>query len=419
VALLPPRETTSNVRRLFHQPTLARYRRAGAAGPLGTMLFILVVVAAIVVRSGVRRSATYNGHPWHDTPVVGGHHRRWGYGVPEHSLLAPPRERDGDTAAGSGRRNWVVIIGIAPTAAAVLLVQGLLHGHLSAVDEYDDGVYFGASVELVHGVMAYRSFAFIQPPMITVWMLPFAAASRVVGTAPAMESARFFVDLVTVANMVLVGELVRHRSTLQVAVATGVMAFSLGTIRASQTILLEPFLVLACLLAFLCLADGEGLTTSPRRLWWCGVFLGVGGATKIWAVFPLVAVLIVLRGAGFSWQRKVFGGATLGFVICCLPFIAGAPTMSFTQVVLTQALRNGGGYPLLPRLADLTGIPGLASFAAPHSGLSVIVLSAAVALASVTILVGRRTHRGPSWTPLDRLAGWPAGRLAGWPAGAP
>ena len=106
------------------------------------------------------------------------------------------------------------------------------------MDEYDDGVYFGASVELVHGVIAYRDFAFIQPPMITVWLLPFAALSTLTGTAVAMELARFFVDLVTVTNVVLVGVLVRRRTTTQVIVATGVMAFSQGTIRSSQTILL-------------------------------------------------------------------------------------------------------------------------------------------------------------------------------------
>lgn len=70
------------------------------------------------------------------------------------------------------QRNWIVIAVVATLAVVVLAFQAFLHGHYSAVDEYDDGVYFGASVELVHGVIAYRDFAFIQPPMITVWLLP-------------------------------------------------------------------------------------------------------------------------------------------------------------------------------------------------------------------------------------------------------
>ena len=129
-------------------------------------------------------------------------------------------------------------------------------------------------------------------------MLPFAARSTMTGTAVAMEAGRFFVDLVTVTNVVLVGVLVRRRPTFVVVIATAVMAFSQGTIRASQTILLEPFLVLACLVGFLFLMKGEEVTTSSRRLWWCGVFFGVAGATKVWAVLPFLAVLIVLAPAG-------------------------------------------------------------------------------------------------------------------------
>lgn len=130
------------------------------------------------------------------------------------------------------RRNWMVITRVAVAALTVLALQAFLHHHFTAVDEYDDGVYFGATVELLHGVLVYRDFAFIRPPLITVWMLPFAALSPLTGTAVAMESGRFFVDLVTVTNVVMVGALVRRRTTSHVIAATAVMAFSQGTIRA-------------------------------------------------------------------------------------------------------------------------------------------------------------------------------------------
>jgi Dolichyl-phosphate-mannose-protein mannosyltransferase len=306
------------------------------------------------------------------------------------------------------RRNRVVIGGVASVALCVLLVQALFRAHFSAVDEYDDGVYFGASVELVHGVLAYRSFAFIQPPLITVWMVPFAVISTVIGTAHAMEAARFFVDLVTTANVVLLGALIRRRSTLQVIMGTGVMAFSQGTIRSSQTILLEPFLGLACLCAFLCLLDGERLTNTSRRLWWCGILLGVAGATKVWAVFPFVAVLIVTRRAGCGTQRKIATGAAIGFTVCCAPFIAGAPSSFFSQIVLTQAIRNGGGYSFLLRLADLTGIPGLAELATKHTQMGAIVLSVMMA-SLVAIGLGVQIFRQQSsWSPLELLALWSA-----------
>jgi hypothetical protein len=311
----------------------------------------------------------------------------------------------GDSTRTPLRRNWMVILGLAAVAAGVLALQALLHAHYSGIDEYDDGVYFGASVELLHGVFAYRNFAFIQPPMITVWMLPFAAMSSTIGTASAMETARFFVDLVTVTNVVLVGALVRRRSTLQVVAATGVMAFSQGTIRASQTILLEPFLTLACLLAFLCLMDGEEITSSPRRLWWCGILFGVAGATKVWAIFPLLAVVIVVRRSRTS-PRPIAFGATLGFVACSLPFIVGAPIAFFQQVVLTQALRNGGGFPIPQRLADLSGVPGLGNVVASHPGAGLIVLSVLVVTGIGTCIARRRPRERKRWTPLERLAGW-------------
>jgi alpha-1,2-mannosyltransferase len=281
------------------------------------------------------------------------------------------------------RRNWTVIAGIACAALVVLALQAFLHQHYSAVDEYDDGVYFGASVELLHGVLPYRDFAFIQPPMITVWMFPFAALSTLTGTAVAMEAGRFFVDLVSVTNVVLMGALVRRRPTFQVVVATAAMAFSQGTIRASQTILLEPFVVLACLVAFLFLMEGEGVTSSSRRLWWCGIFLGIAGATKVWAVFPLLAAVIVLASVGLRAQRKVVAGAAIGFVACSLPFLIGAPISFFKQVVVTQAIRNTEGFTVMTRVADLTEIPGLSSSIERHSNLGSALLPSSFSSGSV------------------------------------
>ncbi len=306
------------------------------------------------------------------------------------------------------RRNWAVIAGITCAALAVLALQAFLHQHYSAVDEYDDGVYFGASVELLHGLLPYRDFAFIQPPMITVWMFPFAALSTLTGAAIAMEAGRFFVDLVTLTNVVLVGALVRRRPTFQVVIATAAMAFAQGSIRASQTILLEPFVVLACLIAFLFLMEGEGVTSSSRRLWWCGMFFGIAGATKVWAVFPLVAALIVLAPVGLRAQRKVVAGAGLGFVACSLPFLIGAPISFFKQVVVTQAIRNTGGFTPLARVADLTQIPGLSSSIERHSGLGAPLLALVLFFGFCALLICWTDRHRSAWSALERLSAWGA-----------
>ena len=306
------------------------------------------------------------------------------------------------------RRNWMVIAGIAGAALGVLALQAFLHAHFSAVDEYDDGLYFGASVELLHGVLAYRDFAFIQPPMITIWMAPFAALSPLTGTAAAMEAGRFFVDIVTVVNVVLVGALVRRRPTWQVIVATAVMAFSQGTILASQTILLEPFLVLACLIALLFLLEGDVLTHSSRRLWWCGIFFGVAGATKVWAALPFLAALIVLAPSGLRAQRKVVGGAFIGFVACCAPFLIAAPVSFFRQVVVTQAVRSASGFTFVARLADLTEIPGLSSSIQRHSDLGAALLALVLLVGVGAVLACWRVKGRAPWSALERLALWGA-----------
>jgi hypothetical protein len=228
----------------------------------------------------------------------------------------------------------------------------------------------------------------------------------VTGTAVAMEAARFFVDLVSVTNVVLVGVLVRRRTTLQVMTATGLMAFSQGTIRSSQTILLEPFLVLACLIALLCLVDREGITSSARRLWWCGAFFGVAGATKVWAILPLAAVVIVLSRHGQRSRRTVIGGAIVGFVACSFPFVIAAPASFFQQVVLTQAVRSAGGFPFIQRLADLTGIPMLSTSIGNGDAFGFLVLSLVlIAVATVAVVSWRRRREAP-WPPLARVAGW-------------
>jgi hypothetical protein len=306
------------------------------------------------------------------------------------------------------RRNWKVIAAIAGAAMAVLALQALLHHHFSAVDEYDDGVYFGASVELVHGVLAYRDFAFIQPPVIALWMLPFAALSTLTGTAVAMEAGRFFVDLITVTNVVLVGALVRRRSTPVVVITTAVMAFSQGTIRASQTILLEPFLVLACLVGLLFLMEGEDVTTSPRRLWWCGFFFGVAGATKVWAVLPFLAVLLVLVPGGFRVQRRVVAAAVTGFTVCSLPFLVGAPLSFFRQVLVTQAMRSAAGFTFSARVADLTGVPGLSSSILRHSDVALALLALILAAGLVAVVGCWTVRKKEPWSALERLSLWGA-----------
>ena len=190
-------------------------------------------------------------------------------------------------------RNWKVILGIAATALLVLTLQYLWRRHLSAIDEYDDGVYFGASIQPLYwggGPTAISPLS--NRPVITAVDAPFAALFET-GRARRSQwrTARFFVDLVSVTNVVLVGALVRRRSMMQVILATGIIAFLRALSVRHRRSSSSRSSCLACLRSRFLPAHGWGkkvtvLVSSPLVVG--GVLFGVAGATKVWAVltFP-------------------------------------------------------------------------------------------------------------------------------------
>lgn len=267
-------------------------------------------------------------------------------------------------------RNVVTIGAVSMAALGLLLTQSLVRGHLGGMDEYDDGVYFAAALALVHGLLPYQSFAFLQPPLVTVWLAPFAALASSIGTASAFEASRIFIDVVSSANVAMLGLLLRRRPTLQVLVATVSMAAFPGFVQAAQTVLIEPLLVFLCLAGLLCLYEGgsaaepgyeggERISRSWRRVLFAGVLFGLAGATKLWALFPFVAVLVVLWRCGLRARLAWIAGGAAGFLLSTLPFIIATPSGFYHQVILIQAIRNSSGYADPARLAALTGLPGL------------------------------------------------------------
>src|SRR5262252_5729568 len=89
-----------------------------------------------------------------------------------------PDESAGAARPGRGTA-WVTPVNVV-IVIATLLALGLRAyrmtrpGWLLSVHEYDDGPYFGSAVSLVHGVLPYRDFIFVQPPGITLLMSPAA-----------------------------------------------------------------------------------------------------------------------------------------------------------------------------------------------------------------------------------------------------
>jgi hypothetical protein len=239
---------------------------------------------------------------------------------------------------------------------------------LFGLTEYDDGVYFGASLRLIDGIFPYRDFVFVQPPGITVVLAPFAGLAHAVGGRDAIAAARIVTALVAGANAALVGFLLRRRGLVAVAVGgVGLAVFPTGY-TATHTFLLEPYCVCFCLLGAAALFAGEEVA-SPRRCVLAGACLGFAGAVKVFAVVPLLAILIVLCWSRRSALVPFVIGVAGSLVLFVLPFLVAAPSAFVHDVIASQVGRSTGRpTPVLDRLFALTGLayasPGLS--AAPN-----------------------------------------------------
>lgn len=317
----------------------------------------------------------------------------------------------GRPAAGQARRwlspaGWAVAVATA-AALALRLYQLARPGHFFGVTSYDDGVYVGAAIRLIDGVPPYRDFVLVQPPGVVLIMAPVAALGKLTGTAWAMALGRLLTACAGAAAVPLTGLLVRHRGLLAVVISCGVMAVYPDSILAAETVLQEPWLVLACLAGLLAVFDGDRFTTSHKRLAWGGVAFGAACAIKLWAVFPIV-VIAVMCAPRIGRALAYLGGAVAGFLVPVLPFFAIAPSPFFRGVVLAQLVRvDDVRVPLITRLADLSGIAASQSTVV-HVPAVLAVIAAVLIVALVAgsyagawLLAPRALRRAPFLSPLD------------------
>jgi hypothetical protein len=281
----------------------------------------------------------------------------------------------GAEGAAEPRRGLRLTPAGAVIAVATLVALGLRAyqlsrpGELLGVDWYDDGVLFGSSLRLVHGVLPYKDFVFAQPPGITLLMVPAALLSKATGTAWGMAVARILTLLASSAGVVLGGLLVRHRGLLAVVMTCGLLAVYPASVTDTYTIFLEPWVALFCLAGALAVFDGDRMADSRRRLLWGGVLFGFAGAVESWAIVPVVVVVLL----ALSRLRKaavLAGGVAVGFLVPVLPFAALAPRRFYDSVFLAQLVRYGQvRVPVWTRLQDMTGLGNL-----HHVGHATIIL---------------------------------------------
>jgi len=291
------------------------------------------------------------------------------------------------------------LVGAVIAVASVLafglrLYQLSRPGTLLSVTEYDDGPYFGSAVRLVNGSIPYRDFLLVQPPGITLLMVPAALLGKLTGTGWALATGRLLTVCASTACVTLTGLLARHRGIVAVTVACGVTAVFPDAIRAAHTVLVEPWLTVFCLVGALAVFDGDRLTFSRRRLAWGGVAFGFAGAVEVWAIFPLAVVAVLL----LRTPRRLaicLAGAAAGFLVPVLPVAALAPRGFYQGLVIAQV----GSRVNPTRVSDWYRVRemfGLTHFHLTHTA----VLLAAVAIAgfvAVTLcLASAVTRRAPT-----------------------
>lgn len=257
---------------------------------------------------------------------------------------------------------WRDPVAIVITAATVLALGLRIYelsrpGYLLGLTEYDDGSYFGSSVHLVGGILPYRDFVFVQPPGILLLMAPAALVAKVTGTAAGMAIGRVLTMLASAAGVVLVGLLVRHRGALAALIACGVLAVFPAAIAAAHTVLVEPWLVLFCLLGALAVFDRDRLTASGRRLAWGGVAFGFAGAIEGWALVPVLVVLAI----SLPWARRALtfaAGVAGAFLVAVLPFAVLAPGRFYQSLIVAQVGHRAAvlRVPVWGRLKEMAGL---------------------------------------------------------------
>ena len=330
------------------------------------------------------------------------------------AYLEPRSLNERDTTGGWPRLNLWITVGIALALGLVLVYEGTHLGFFHGKNEIGDGVYYGEGVMLSHGILPYRSYLDVQPPGMSLLTAPFGFLGRLTSHRVGFEWARAFVVVVAVANIVLLGRLVRRRHWVGVLTGLAVLGFYLDSLVADHTILLEPFLVLGTLIAFLFVfADTEAATSVASRRLMAGVVLGLTTSVKLWAAFPFIVLLVFAAKRGRRSLVHYVGGAIAGLLIVCLPFFVFAPSKFFREVVVVQVTRSHAGYAAVKvRLLNLLGVSGNSTSAKPLwvSALFWLIVGAVVV---ASIWYGRRASGGSGGDESRRLRHGVPGRCRG------
>lgn len=286
----------------------------------------------------------------------------------------------------------------------VLFYEGIHLGYFHGLNQVDDGIYYGEGVMLAHGVLPYRSYVDVQPPGMVLLMAPFGLLGRWTSNRTGFEIARVFIVFVSMANIGLLGRLIRRRHWVGVLVGVVTLGFYLDSISADHTVLLEPLLVFGSLFGFLFVFDDtESATTSATRWLIAGAILGLTTSIKLWGVFPLLVLLAFAAMRGRRCFTHFLGGAAAAVLVLCGPFLLLAPNAFSREVFIVQVTRAHAGYASEEfRLMNLLDAPGHALGKTLWLPIALWFLVALIICAS--IILQRRVDPSRATTNLDITA---------------
>jgi alpha-1,2-mannosyltransferase len=267
---------------------------------------------------------------------------------------------------------------------AILLLALVLRAYpwflphtLLGVLEVDDGVYYASSRMLLHGLVPYRDFTILHPPVTSVLLLPFAGVGALLGDPWGMAAARLSIGAIGLVNVALVHRLARRLGLGERAalVAAAVYAVMPDAVVAEHTVLLEPLVNLCCLLAVLLLLQSRWVPLA-------GVLLSAAVGIKVFAGAYVLGVLIwLVLSNRRQLLRPLVLGLVLGGVVLIGPFFALAPSALFHDIVTTQLSRPTDNTP--------GGLVFLLGYLLPH----VLSLLVVLALFAGVLLGARRWER--------------------------
>lgn len=344
----------------------------------------------------------------------------------------PPRFRDGAWLT------WTCIgVGVGLVAFVIRLVPVLRGGGLKGFYNYDPAVYYAAAVGMAHGLMPYRDFLLLHAPGVPVALLPFALIGLQTSDSTGMALARLAIMVMGAVTAVLVARVLKPLGAGAAVIGGLAYAVYWPAVYVERAAWLEGFGSFLTVLAML-LVLGVPRFRERHPRWamaLAGASLSLACAVKVWAVVPLLTVLVwVLLQRKWRDAAALTAGAAAAGVAMLLPFITALSPM-WQMVVSAQLGRQRGAADTW--LMRVEGLSGLNIAWSGHIHGAAVVAAAAIVVISLLALPTKEGRlallllatggvllmAGPTWFrhypaliagPLAVALGAGAGQVIGW-----